>query len=448
MWQDIVHSSWLGELYKTVKKTISSLLQVFGSRKMAALLLLGFSSGLPFFLTGNTLKAWMTVEKVDLTAIGLFSLVAIPYSFKFIWAPLLDRFTLPFLGRRRGWLISVQVALLIAIAFMALQQPKEALQLLAINAVVIAFFSATQDIVADAYRTDVLHELEMGAGAAVFVLGYRVALLLTGSLALILADRIPWSSVYLLMAATMAIGIFATLLAPEPKKISPPESLADAVVLPFGEFFQRQGVFQAFLVLLFILFYKLGDAFLSSMATPFLLQTGFTLTDIGAIQTGMGLIASIVGALVGGAILSKIGINRSLWVFGILQALSNLAYFFLAQLGKNYQFLVLTINVENFCGGLGTTAFAAFMMSQCNPRFSATQFALLSSIMAVSRDILIAPAGGLAKSTGWSMFFLISIVAALPGLVLLPFFAPWNKEQETIPRPGLDDEEQDLWGKN
>ncbi len=415
---------------------------------MAALLLLGFSSGLPFFLTGNTLKAWMTVEKVDLTAIGLFSLVAVPYSFKFIWAPLLDRFTLPFLGRRRGWLIGIEVALLIAIAFMALQQPKQALQLLAINAVVIAFFSATQDIVADAYRTDVLHELEMGAGAAVFVLGYRMALLLTGSLALILADRIPWSSVYLLMAATMAIGIFGTLLAPEPKQISPPQSLADAVILPFGEFFQRQGLLQAFLVLVFILFYKLGDAFLSSMATTFLLQTGFTLTDIGAIQTGMGLIASIVGALVGGVVLSKIGINRSLWVFGILQAVSNLAYFVLAQLGKNYQFLVLTINVENFCGGLGTTAFAAFMMSQCNPRFSATQFALLSSIMAVSRDILVAPSGSLAKTTGWSMFFLISIVAALPGLFLLPFFAPWNQQPVAISRPGLDDEEGDLWGRN
>jgi MFS transporter, PAT family, beta-lactamase induction signal transducer AmpG len=429
-------------------QTISSLLQVFKSRKMAALLLLGSSSGLPFFLTGNTLKAWMTVEKVDLTAIGLFSLVAIPYSFKFIWAPLLDRFTLPFLGRRRGWLIVIQMALLIAIAFMALQQPKQALQLLAINALVIAFFSATQDIVADAYRTDVLNELEMGAGAAVFVLGYRLALILTGSLALILADRIPWSSVYLLMAASMAVGIFGTLLAPEPKRISPPESLVDAVILPFGDFFQRRGVLQALLVLVFILFYKLGDAFLSSMATPFLLQTGFTLTDIGAIQTGMGLIASIVGALTGGAILSKIGINRSLWVFGFLQAASNLAYFFLAQIGKNYQFLVLTINVENFCGGLGTTAFAAFMMSQCNPRFSATQFALLSSIMAFSRDILVSPSGSLAKSTGWSIFFLISIIAALPGLLLLPFFAPWNQKPAAMNRPGIDNEKEDLWGKN
>lgn len=408
---------------------------------MAVLLLLGFSSGLPLFLTGNTMKAWMTVENVDLKSIGLFSLVALPYSFKFIWSPLLDRFTLPFLGRRRGWLIALQVGLLLAIALMAFQQPKEAIQLLAINAIVVAFLSATQDIVADAYRTDVLQEVEMGAGAAIFVLGYRVALLLTGSLALILADRIPWSSVYLLMAGSMAIGIFGTLLAPEPKHVSPPESLAEAVLLPFGEFFQRRGVLQGFLVLVFIVLYKLGDAFLSSMSTPFLIKTGFTLTDIGAIQTGMGLIATIVGTLVGGAILSQIGINRSLWVFGVLQAVSNLAYFLLAQLGKNYQFLVLTINIENFCGGLGTAAFVAFLMSQCNQRFSATQYALLSSFMAFSRDVLVAPSGVLAQNLGWSMFFLISIAAALPGLLLLPLFAPWNQQPLAIPRPGLDYED-------
>jgi PAT family beta-lactamase induction signal transducer AmpG len=427
---------------------ILSFLQVFQSQKMAALLLLGFASGLPLFLAGTTLKAWMTVENVDLAAIGLFSLVGLPYSFKFIWAPLLDRFTLPFLGRRRGWLIAIQTALLIAIALMALQEPKQGLQLLAINALVIAFFSATQDIVADAYRTDVLSEPEMGAGAAIFVLGYRIALLVTSSLALILADRIAWSSVYLLMAACMTIGIFGTLFAPEPKQVNPPESLRQAVILPFGEFFQRQGVFYGFLVLVFIVLYKLGDALLSSMSTPFLLTTGFTLTDVGAIQTGMGLIATIVGTLTGGAILSKIGINRSLWVFGILQAVSNLAYFLLAQIGKNYQFLVLTINVENFCGGLGTAAFVAFLMSQCNQRFSATQYALLSSFMAFSRDILVAPSGGLVKSTGWATFFLLSIIAALPGLVLLPFFAPWNPKPVANTKPGLDDEEKNLWGKN
>ncbi|WP_341526128.1 MFS transporter [Nostoc sp. UHCC 0302] len=425
---------------------VRSLLQVFGSRKMAALLLLGFASGLPLLLIGNTLKAWMTVEKVDLAAIGWFSLAGLPYSLKFLWSPLLDRFALPFLGRRRGWLILTQIGLIIAIAFLGFQQPKQALQLLAINAIVIAFISATQDIAADAYRTDVLEKLEMGAGAAVFILGYRIALLVAGALALILADRLPWSSVYLLMAGTMVIGIFATLLAPEPEAISPPASLADAVILPFREFFQRQGIIQAILILVFITLYKLGDALLSNMTTPFLLQTGFTKTDIGAIQVGMGLIATIVGALAGGSILSTIGINRSLWVFGVLQAVSNLAYLFLAYIGKNYQAMVLAINIEQFCGGLGTAAFVAFLMSLCNQRFSATQYALLSSLMAVSRDILASPGGAIAQSTGWPVFFLITIAAAVPGLLLLPVFAPWNPQPVAVSRPGLEEEEEDLWG--
>ncbi|MBD2147326.1 AmpG family muropeptide MFS transporter [Sphaerospermopsis sp. FACHB-1194] len=423
---------------------VQSLLKVFGSRKMAALLLLGFSSGLPLFLTSKTLQAWMTIEKVDLTAIGLFSLVGLPYSLKFLWSPLLDWIKLPFLGRRRGWLIILQIGLLIAIACMALQQPKQALQLLAINAVAIAFLSATQDIAADAYRTDILEQLEMGAGAAVFVLGYRIALLLTGSLALILADKIPWSSIYLLMAVAMAVGIITTLFAPEPKETIPPESLTAAVILPFGEFFQRQGIVYASLSLLFIVLYKLGDSFVNNMSTPFLLQTGFTQTDIGAIQGGMGLIATIVGTLAGGAFLSKIGLNRSLWVFGGLQAISNLAYLLLAQVGKNYQVLLLTINIENFCAGLGTAAFVAFLMNMCNQRYSATQYALLSSFMAVSRDILVAPAGWLAKTTSWPLFFVISIVAAIPGLLLLPFFAPWNPKPVTATRPGLE-EEEDIW---
>ncbi|MBD2339162.1 AmpG family muropeptide MFS transporter [Calothrix sp. FACHB-156] len=425
---------------------LRSLLDVFGSRKMAALLFLGFSSGLPLLLIGNTLKAWMTVEQVNLAAIGWFSLASLPYSLKFLWSPFLDRFTMPFLGRRRGWLVVTQLALTVAIAIMAFQQPKQALQLLAINAIVIAFLSATQDIAADAYRTDVLEKLEMGAGAAIFILGYRIALLVAGALALILADRIPWSSVYLLMAGTMVLGIFATLFAPEPEAISPPASLTDAVILPFSEFFQRRGVIQGFLVLLFITLYKLGDALLSNMTTPFLLQVGFTKTDIGAIQVGMGLIATIVGALAGGAILSRIGINRSLWVFGILQAVSNFAYLSLAYTGKNYQAMVLAINIEQFCGGLGTAAFVAFLMSLCNQKFSATQYALLSSLMAVSRDILASPGGAIAQNTGWPLFFIITIVAAVPGLLLLPIFAPWNPQPVAITRPGLEEEEEDVWG--
>ncbi|MES1022366.1 MFS transporter [Gloeocapsa sp. BRSZ] len=403
---------------------------------MVALLLLGVSSGLPLLLTSKTLQAWMTVEGVDLKSIGLFSLVALPYSLKFLWAPILDRFALPFLGRRRGWLIALQIGLILAIAFMGFQQPAQALQLLAINALFVAFFSATQDIAGDAYRADILAEKEMGAGAAVFVLGYRVALLITGSLALILADRISWTSVYLLMASVMIIGVIGTLIAPEPEgHIQLPASLSEAVLLPFGEFFQRLGALTGFFILCFIVLYKLGDALVNNMSTPFLLQIGFTQTDIGAIQGGMGLIATIVGALAGGAILSKIGINRSLWLFGGLQAISNLAYFMQAQLGRNYPFMVLTINIENFCAGLGTAAFVAFLMSLCNQRFSATQYALLSSLMAVSRDILVAPAGALAESTGWSLFFIISIVAAIPGLLLLPVFAPWNPKPVTIPKP-------------
>lgn len=407
---------------------------------MAALLFLGFSSGLPLLLTSKTLQAWMTVEGVNLGAIGLFSLVGLPYSLKFIWSPLLDRFVPPFLGRRRGWLALTQGGLLLAIAAMALQKPSQALQFLAINALFIAFFSATQDIAADAYRTDVLEQREMGAGAAVFVLGYRIALLITGALALILANQIPWSTVYLLMSVLMAIGLVTSFWAPEPRQQErPPECLSDAVILPFAEFFERSGFIQAVLMLVFIVLYKLGDALVNNMSTPFLLQTGFTQADIGAIQGGMGLVATIVGTLAGGALLSKLGINRSLWVFGALQAVSNLAYFVLAQAGKNYSFLVLTINIENFCAGLGTAAFVAFLMSLCNPRFSATQYALLSSLMAVSRDILVAPAGIFAKATGWPLFFLISIVAALPGLLLLPVFAPWNPKPAPMPKPGLDD---------
>jgi PAT family beta-lactamase induction signal transducer AmpG len=413
---------------------------------MVALLLLGFGSGLPLFLTSKTLQAWMSKEGVGLGAIGWFSLVGLPYALKFIWSPLLDRFVPPFLGRRRGWLVVTQVALIVAIALMSFQQPKQALQLLAINAILIAFFSASQDIAFDAYRTDVLEPLEMGAGAALAVLGYRIALIVTGSFAFIFADYMPWQSVYLLMSALMAIGLFASFWAPEPRKQeNPPDSLIDAVSLPFAEFFQRSGLIRGLLILLFIVLYKLGDALVNNMATPFLLPKtglGFSQTEIGALQGGMGLLATIVGTLTGGSILSKIGINRSLWVFGGLQAVSNLAYFVLAQVGKNYSWLVITVNIENFCAGLGTAAFVAFLMSLCNSRFSATQYALLSSLMAVSRDILVAPAGNLAKATGWPMFFLISVVAAIPGLLLLPVFAPWNSQPQATPISSVD--EQDL----
>lgn len=420
-------------------KAAQSLLRVFESQKMLSLLLLGFASGLPLFLTSKTLQAWMTVEGVKLEAIGLFSLVALPYSLKFLWSPLLDRYIPPFLGRRRGWLVITQIALVLAIAAMSLQDPKQALKLLAINALIIAFLSASQDIAFDAYRTDVLEEREMGAGAAVAVLGYRVALLVTGSLALILADQIPWKSVYLLLAGLMSVSLIFSITAPEPEVDNrPPATLFDAIYQPFQEFFGRSGLGRGVLILVFIVLYKLGDGLVNNMATPFLLKTGFSQTDIGAIQGGMGLFATIVGTLVGGALLSKLGINRSLWVFGGIQALSNLAYFVLAQVGLNYPLMVTAINIENFSGGLGTAAFVAYLMSLCNPRFSATQYALLSSLMAVSRDILVAPAGSIAAQTGWSLFFLLTLIAAIPGLLLLPIVAPWF-QQPHLPRPGVEE---------
>ncbi len=412
---------------------------------MSALIFLGFASGLPLYLTSQTLQAWMTQENVDLAAIGLFSLVGIPYSLKFLWAPILDRFVPPFLGRRRGWLLIAQVGLLLAIAGMGLQNPKTALVLLGINALFIAFFSATQDIAADAYRTDVLEVSEMGAGVAVFVLGYRLALLTTGALALILADRFSWPQVYGLLALLMFVGMLASIFSPEPILHNPPpKSLRSAIIDPFVDFFQRKQLFPGLMILVFIVLYKLGDAIANNMSTPFLLQTGFSQTDIGAIKGGMGLIATIIGTLAGGVFLSKMGINRSLWIFGGFQAISNLSYLVLANAGKNYPLMILTINIENFCAGLGTAAFLAFFMSLCNKQFSATQYALLSSLYAFSQNILIAPAGLIAKQTGWPLFFFLSFLISFPGLALLPIFAPWNAVESStspIPRPGLEDED-------
>ena len=412
---------------------------------MAALLLLGFSSGLPLFLTSRTLQVWMKEENVELGAIGWFSLVGLPYSLKFLWSPVLDRFVPPFLGRRRGWLVLTQLGLILAIAAIALQRPSQelhVLQMLAINALIIAFLSATQDIAGDAYRTDVLEPQEVGTGATLWVFGYRMALLVTSFLALVLADYIPWPVVYLLMAALMAVGIVTSFWAPEPMLSDrPPQSLNDAVYLPFQEFFQRLGLEYGSLILVFILLYKLGDALVGNMANPFLVDINFSKTEIGAIQGGMGFLATTVGVLAGGAILTQIGINRALWVFGVLQLLSNLGYYALALVGKNNLLLVLAINIENFCAALVTVVSVAFLMKLCNHRFTATQFALLSSVMAVSRDILSAPAGQLAKAAGWPSFFLLTLVAAIPGLLLLPFVAPWNQRVFAMPRPGLDDED-------
>ena len=396
---------------------------------MAVLLFLGFSSGLPFYLTSKTLQAWMTTAKVDLATIGFFSLVTLPYSLKFVWAPLMDRYVPPFLGRRRGWVFITQVLLLLAIAAMSLHDPRVGLKMLAINAIAIAFFSASQDISLDAYRTDVLRDREMGAGAAVFVMGYRIAMITTGALAFFLADRMSWQMVYLVLSVLMIIGIATTFVAPEPVlSDAPPKTLVDAVVLPFADFFQRAGVLRALLVLLFIVAYKYSDSLAGSMTTPFLLQAGFSQSEVGAVFLGVGVVATIVGVLVAGAVMGTWGINRSLWIFVIFQGLSNLTYYGLSLSGKNHAFMVVAVVTENFGLGLVTGAMTAYLMSMCNKRFTATQFALLSSLMAASRDILVAPAGKIAESLGWPGFFLLTIAMAIPPLLLLPFIAPWSRD--------------------
>jgi len=400
------------------------MLNVFRSRKMAAIFVLGFSSGLPLYLTSRTLQAWMTMAHVNLTAIGLFSLVSLPYSLKFLWSPLVDRFAVPFLGRRKGWIFFTQVTLGVVIATMAFARPAQALQLVAINAFVIALLSATQDITIDAYTTDISGASEVGAASGTKVLGYRVAMIATGGGALILADYVSWQMVYLVFGLLMLLLALLTMRIPEPVlQAQPPVSIREAISMPLIDFFQRSGRARGICIVLFVVLYRLGDSMINNMTTSFLLQIGFTQTDIGVVQGGVGLAATILGVLAGGAVIARIGVNPSLWVFGVLQAASNFAYLVLAYEGRNYAMMIITIIVENVCYGLATAALVGFIMTLCNPRFSATQYALLSSLIALGRDVLAAPSGAIVEATGWPAFFAISVIAAIPGMLLLPFFA-------------------------
>jgi PAT family beta-lactamase induction signal transducer AmpG len=397
----------------------AELLSVFRSRKIFLLLLLGFSSGLPLALTGATLQAWLTVEGVRLQDIGWFALVGQPYVYKFLWAPLMDRYPLPFLGRRRGWLMATQFALLVAIACMGSVSPKDSPWLLAALALAVAFLSASQDIVFDAYRADVLDAPERGAGAAVSVLGYRIAMLVSGGLALILVDGwLGWAQAYWLMAALMLVGAAATWSALEPQvQGKAPATLAEAVREPLGEFFSRGG---AVALLALIVLYKLGDAFAGVLTTAFLLRgAGFSLTDVGWANKWLGVGATILGLLAGGALMAKLRLYKSLLLFGILQALTNLGFMALALAGKSYALMIVVVAAENLCGGMGTAAFVALLMSLCDRRFSATQYALLSALAALGRVYVGPAAGAMVESMGWASFFFATFLLALPGVALL-----------------------------
>ncbi|UVO09487.1 muropeptide MFS transporter AmpG [Pectobacterium polonicum] len=397
----------------------SRIITLFSQRNSLFMLLLGFASGLPLALTSGTLQAWMTVENVDLKTIGFFSLVGQAYVFKFLWSPLMDRYTPPFLGRRRGWLILSQLLLIAAIIGMGFMNPARDLWWLAARAVLVAFCSASQDIVFDAYKTDLLPPEERGTGAATSVLGYRIAMLVSGGLALWMADRyLGWQSTYWLMAGLMLIGVFATLLAPEPLNSQPaPRTMEQAIVAPLRDFFERNN---AWLILLLIVLYKLGDAFAISLTTTFLIRgVGFNAGDVGLVNKTLGLFATIVGAIYGGLLMQRLSLFRALMLFGILQAVSNAGYWLLAITDKSLFTMASAVFLENLCGGMGTAAFVALLMTLCNKSFSATQFALLSALAAVGRVYVGPIAGWFVESYGWAWFYLFSIFAALPGLAIL-----------------------------
>ena len=393
-------------------------LKSLANRRVVAVFFLGFASGLPLALAGGTLQAWMAVEGVDLKTIGFFSLVGLPYALKFFWAPLLDRYALPFLGRRRGWILGTQLALMILIVMLGFTSPKDTPWLVALFALLLTFTSASQDIVFDAYRTDVLREKERGLGAAVSVTGYRIAMLASGALALILAGPLGWRLTYLLMAGLMLIGTMATIFGPEPEEtVRPPQSLKEAISGPLTEFFGRPSAW-AFLAL--IILYKIGDAFAGSLTTAFLIRgPGFSIGEVGAINKGLGLMATIIGALYGGVMMARLGLYRSLMIFGILQAISNLSFMVLAYAGKVYSIMVAAVAFENLAGGMGTAAFVAFLMALCDHRYTATQFALLSALASLGRIFVGPPSGYLSHEVGWVVFFFVTFLAALPGLALL-----------------------------
>jgi len=410
--------------------------QALFNRRMLICVFTGFSSGLPLYLLINLLPAWLRVEHVDLTAIGLFALVRFPFTWKFLWSPFVDRYALPVLGRRRGWMLLTQLLLLASIPLFGALQPQLDLWTIAYLATAVAFFAATQDIVLDAYRRELLPDAELGLGNAIHVQAYRISSLVPGALALILADHFPWQTVFTVTALFMLPGIANTFLVGEPRLARPaPRTLAEAVVEPFHEFITRSGWQQALLVVAFIFFYKLGDSMATALATPFYLDLGFSLSDIGLIAKNVGLWASVVGGLLGGIWMLKIGINRGLWLFGVVQVVSILGFAWLAYVNEpDRVLLAVVIAFEALGVGLGTAAFIAFIARATDPRYTATQFALFTGLASVPSTLVNATTGWIVEQTGWFTFFLFCTALALPGMALLLRVAPWNEPVPSGPQ--------------
>ena len=398
--------------------------------RMLMLLGLGISSGLPLLLTGSTLKYWMKEAQVDLTVIGIFALVGLPYTLKFVWAPLMDRYTLPFLGRRRGWIALTQVGVALGLCGLAGSNPLAAPWATAAAAFVVAFLAASQDIAIDAYRREILTDEEQGLGASLGVNGYRIGMLIAGGGALALADQLSWQHVYFCMAGIMVIMVGITLLSPEPEaSAKAPRTLTEAVVQPFVEYFRRPGAIE---ILIFILLYKIGDSMASDMFSPFYVDMGFEKLQIAAIAKGFGFAATILGGLLGGIVMLRLGVFRSLWIFGILQAVSTFGFSVQALYGNSLALLTGVIAFENLSSGMGTAAYAGYMAALCDRRYTATQYALLSSLMGVPRVFLGSSSGYLAKHMGWSTYFLFCTVIAIPGLLFLFRVKRWEKAPANV----------------
>jgi len=405
------------------------------TRRMLICVFTGFASGMPLYLLLNLMPAWLRTEGVSLKAIGLFALIQFPYTWKFLWAPLLDRYVLP-LGRRRGWIVLTQALLLVVIVLLGQFSPATDLGIIVWLAATLALLSATGDIALDAYRRELLPENELGLGNSVHVNAYRIAGLVPGSLSLILADRLPWDVVFFVTALFMLPGIAMALLVKEPVIAGgAPRTLRDAVVEPFREFIGRAGVKEALLILAFIFFYKLGDSMATALATPFYLDLGYAKTDIGIVAKHAGLWPAVFGGLIGGLWMVKLGINRALWIFGVVQMVTVFGYVWLAWLGPQLDIdtaalvrLATVIALEALGAGLGTAAFVAFIAKSTHPLYTATQFALFTSLAAVPRTFVNATTGWLVEWMGWTQFFMLCALLALPGMALLLKVAPWREK--------------------
>ncbi|NMP17893.1 MULTISPECIES: AmpG family muropeptide MFS transporter [unclassified Thalassotalea] len=399
------------------------------NKRMLICIFTGFSSGMPLFFLYQLLPGWLRNEGVSLAEIGLFSLIGIPYVWKFIWSPAMDRYTLPFLGRRRGWMLLTQVALLVSIAMFAYIDPTMDIWAVAYLAAAVAFFSASQDIVLDAYRRELLPDHELGLGNSIHVQAYRLSGLVPGSLGFILADQMPWSMVFIVVAAFMLIGVVMTLSVKEARiEANAPKSLHDAVVLPFRDFIDREGVKSALLILSFLFLYKLGDNMATALQTPFFIDLGFSNTEIGGIAKVASLVAMTIGLAVGGIIMIKLSINRALWIFGVVQIVSILGFAALSEIGNNNYALAFAMGFEYLGVGLGTAAFTAFIAKNTNPTFAATQFALFTALTALPRTIANAGTGFIVEHIGWTPFFLVCTALAVPGMLMLFKVAPWHEK--------------------